>query len=127
VKLHASGHDGTEVDAHFEHLPAGYTFLGHVHVGACSDADPGGDHFRFDPNGGEVPPNEVHLNFTTNADGSADVSTVSAKPIPAAQARSVVIHMGVPNVQAQGMAMSGDGHTTHSHMPKALCADIQNA
>lgn len=62
-------HDGgTTVTIRLEGLPAGETMISHVHEAPCSEN--GGDHFQFDPDGSEMPPNEIHLLFDAAADGS---------------------------------------------------------
>lgn len=115
---------GTKARIELTNFPPDHVMLGHLHAGACTDSDPGGAHFRFDPNGGEAPPNEIHFNITTDSNGSATVSTTNKSRVPDGAAKSIVIHMGVPKVQAQGMALNGDGHTTHSHLLKVACADL---
>ncbi|MEM9036940.1 MAG: hypothetical protein AAGA99_20275 [Actinomycetota bacterium] len=62
-------HDGgTTVTIRLEGLPPGETMISHVHEAPCSEG--GGDHYQFDPNGSEMPPNEIHLLFDAAEDGS---------------------------------------------------------
>jgi hypothetical protein len=56
VVVHASG------------LAPNTTYGSHVHLQACASGNAGG-HYKFDPAGPATPPNEIHLDFTTNAAG----------------------------------------------------------
>ena len=67
-------------------------YFAHVHTGSCGLPDPGGPHFKFDPNAGDLPPNEVHLHFTTDGSGNGADSTEVPKPLPDGQTLTVVVH-----------------------------------
>ena len=64
-------------------------YVSHVHDGTCADG--GGAHFRFDPDGVDTPPNEIHLPFTSDADG-AGAQTSTHTEVPGEDARSIVVH-----------------------------------
>jgi hypothetical protein len=80
----------TIVTIHAEGLLANTTYGSHVHLQACANGNAGG-HYRFDPAGAATPPNEIHLDFTTNAAGvGLGRAVVDATAGPTAIA--VVIH-----------------------------------
>ncbi len=83
-------HDGgTTLTVSLEDLPATSDFVGHVHTGACADG--GGPHYRHDPAGPDLPPNEIHIAVTTDVAGAGVMTVENA--IPATRdAASVVIH-----------------------------------
>jgi Cu-Zn family superoxide dismutase len=62
----------------------------HVHAQACADGFAGG-HYRNDPAGAPVPPNEIWPAFTTNAAG-VGAGFATADWLARPEARSVVIH-----------------------------------
>jgi hypothetical protein len=64
----------------------------HLHSQGCNQSDPGGPHFKFDPSGGDEPPNEIHLEFSTNAAGAGNATATSKRDVPVGEAGSVVIH-----------------------------------
>lgn len=95
-------------------------YIGHVHADACSAADPGGGHYKFDPNGGDQPPNEIHLpiQFEVNRQGEKQggvTSDVTVDREAGADAKSVVIHIK----RARGAG------TDEPKPPKLACADLK--
>ncbi len=66
----ARSDDGTTVTTELTGLMPNADYVSHVHEQACSD-NGGGDHFQFVDGTVEVPPNEIHLAFTSDADGNA--------------------------------------------------------
>lgn len=95
-------------------------YVGHVHNDVCSAVDPGGAHFKFDPNGGDQPPNEIHLNiqFEVNRQGDklgAITSDVTADRAAGPDAKSVVIHLK----RARGAGLDA------AKPPKVACADLK--
>ncbi len=64
-------------------------YIAHVHAGGCVDA--GGAHFQFDPDGGSQPPNEIHLQFDSDATGHG-LMTVENPIVAGSDARSVLVH-----------------------------------
>jgi len=80
----------TIVTVHAAGLAPDTTYGSHVHLQACANGNAGG-HYRFDPSGPALPPNEIHLGFTTNAAGiGLGRAVVDASAGPTAVA--VVIH-----------------------------------
>lgn len=55
-------------------------YVGHLHEQACAD-DAAGDHFKFDPSGSDMPPNEVHIGFTTDADGNGEATITNENEV----------------------------------------------
>lgn len=95
-------------------------YVGHVHNDVCSAEDPGGAHFKFDPNGGDLPPNEIHLpiQFEVDRQGTsknAITSDVTVDREVGAEAKSVVIHL---------KRARGDG-ADNPKLPKVACADLK--
>jgi hypothetical protein len=99
-------------------LEPGTTYAAHLHDAPCSAANPGGGHYKNDPAGPAMPPNELWLSstddpmagITANADGVAH-GRGSADWIARPEAQSVVIHFIPP------------GGTTAGG-PKIACADL---
>ena len=81
--------DGTTVTLRLEHLPPNQPYMSHVHVDTCKVL--GGNHFKFDPQGGDRPPNEIHLAFTSQEDGSGFM-TVENPHQAGEEARSIIVH-----------------------------------
>ena len=70
-------HDhGTTVTLRLSNLLPNTDYISHVHAEPCA-AD-GGAHYRFDPEGGELPPNEIHIDFTSGDDGSGFMTAENA-------------------------------------------------
>jgi Cu/Zn superoxide dismutase len=109
---------GTEVKAVVRGLEPGTTYAAHLHNAPCSDANPGGGHYKNDPAGASMPPNELWLSstddpmagITANAGGVAH-GRGSADWVARPEAQSVVIHYIPP------------GGTTAGG-PKIACADL---
>ncbi len=68
-------------------------YMAHLHTGGCTGSDPGGPHFKFDADGSDEPPNEIHLSFTSNGDGSGSAEFSSDQEVPVGEAGSVVLHL----------------------------------
>jgi hypothetical protein len=82
----------TTVAISLDGLVANTKYMAHLHTGGCGGEDPGGPHFKFDPSGGEEPPNEIHLSFTSNVDGSGKAEVSADREVPEGEAGSVVVH-----------------------------------
>ncbi|MHA6795269.1 hypothetical protein ACVGVM_17410 [Pseudonocardia bannensis] len=83
-------HDGgTTVTVTFTGLRPDTDYVSHVHSGQCAEG--GGPHFRIDPAGSEMPPNEIHLKFRSDASGAA-TATAENPTVVGADARAVVVH-----------------------------------
>jgi len=134
---------GTETTIELSGLEPDTAYIAHVHAGACDQPDPGGPHYKFDLDGGDMPPNEIHLSFTSDDRGNGEVGVDNETRIPDGEGLSVVVHhdeeadgemddseMGgsgagagdeMPSDGKQGKA--ADGHS-HSHSDKLACADL---
>lgn len=83
-------HDaGTTVTIALTGLPAEVDFIAHVHDGLC--VDNGGDHYQFEVGGSDMPPNEIHLAFTSGEDGSGFMTAENASTVDD-RAQSLVVH-----------------------------------
>ncbi|GAA5126248.1 hypothetical protein [Haloechinothrix salitolerans] len=83
--------EGTTVTIDVTGLEPETEYMSHLHANACA-SDDGGPHFKFDPQGSDQPPNEVHLVFTTDAEGA--VTTTISNDNPDSQGvKSIVLHL----------------------------------
>jgi hypothetical protein len=109
---------GTEVKVVVLGLEPATTYAAHLHNAPCSDANPGGGHYKNDPAGPSAPPNELWLSsaddpaagIRSNPGGVAH-GRGSADWVARPEARSVVIHYIPPG-----------GNTAGG--PKIGCADL---
>lgn len=83
---------GTTVSLSVTGLEPKTAYIAHLHTGGCDQVDPGGPHFQFKKGGSEEPPNEIHLEFTSNAAGEGEAEASSKREVPVGEAGSVVIH-----------------------------------
>ncbi|SFD76497.1 hypothetical protein [Streptomyces aidingensis] len=81
---------GTTVTVSMTGLEPGTDYISHLHLKACAEEN-GGDHFRFDPDGSDLPPNEIHLAFTGDAQGRAEMTVENDRRTGDAAA-SLVVH-----------------------------------
>jgi Cu/Zn superoxide dismutase len=110
---------GTAVKVVVRGLEPGTTYAAHLHDAPCSAANPGGGHYKHDPAGPAMPPNELWLSSTddpmagirANSGGLAH-GRGSADWVARPEAQSVVIHFIPP------------GGTTAGG-PKIACADLE--
>lgn len=104
---------GTEVTITASGLNPKAIYVAHVHADSCSAADPGGAHFKYTADGGDLPPNELHVPVTVNENGKGSGQTTNpVKAGPAA--KSVVIHLKRPAGAKQDEVKP----------PKVACADL---
>jgi Cu-Zn family superoxide dismutase len=111
--------NGTVVKARVRGLKPRTTYGAHLHNAPCSDPNPGGGHYKHDPAGPSVPPNELWLSstdepmagITVNSRGVAN-GRGSADWVARPEAQSVVIHSIPPG----GTPAGG---------PKIACADLR--
>jgi len=96
---------GTTVTLELKGLQPDTAFMAHVHEGACYEA--GGPHYKHDPAGSDMPPNEIHLALTSDAAGMG-MMTVENPEVADDRARSVVVHL------------------TGDDAPKLACADLDD-
>jgi Cu/Zn superoxide dismutase len=109
---------GTEVKAVVRGLEPGTTYAAHLHNAPCSAANPGGAHYKNDPAGASMPPNELWLSSTDDPMAGIEANSGgvahgrgSADWVARPEAQSVVIHYIPP------------GGTTAGG-PKIACADL---
>lgn len=88
-------------------------YVAHVHSGVCSATDPGGPHFTYEPAGGDMPPNELHLALTVSKKGKGTATTTNPAKAGSA-AKSVVIHLKRP----------AGAKKDEVKPPKVACADL---
>ena len=104
---------GTQVTITASGLDPKAAYVAHVHADACSAADPGGPHYMYTPNGGAMPPNELHLPVSVNDKGKGSGQTTNAvKAGP--EAKSVVIHV----------SKKAGAKKPEATPPKLACADL---
>ena len=86
---HMAVHDhGTTVTLRLSNLLPNTDYISHVHKEPCAAG--GGAHYRFDPEGGELPPNEIHIDFTSGDDGSGFMTAENANQVDET-AHSVIV------------------------------------
>ncbi len=103
-------------------------YVAHLHVAGCDQADPGGPHFQFEKGGSEMPPNEIHFEFTSNAEGEGGASASNEQEVPVGEAGSIVVHLaeGEAGMKGgEGMEAGGETGHSHSHMEKIACAELE--
>lgn len=81
---------GTTVTVELRGLEPEVDYISHVHADSCAN-DNGGDHYQFDIGGSELPPNEIHLAFTADADGNGFM-TAENDQIAGLDAVALVVH-----------------------------------
>jgi hypothetical protein len=100
----------TSVDA--TGLDGKATYIAHVHSQPCATNE-GGPHFKFDPNGPSMPPNEIWMT-PIKVDAGEGTATTTSKGSAGREANSVVIHLK----RAAG-ALADEANP-----PKLACADL---
>lgn len=142
---------GTTVSISVTGLEPKTAYVGHLHTGGCDQADPGGPHFQFEKGGSDEPPNEIHLEFTSNAAGEGEAEASSKQEVPVGEAGSVVIHTAEEESHHEMTAheageaetvtalfvhegvdhsKEGPGHGAqpeHAHSEKVACAEFEGA
>lgn len=142
---------GTTVSISVTGLEPKTAYVAHLHSGGCDQADPGGPHFQFEKGGSEAPPNEIHLEFTSNAAGEGEAEASSKREVPIGEAGSVVIHTAEEESHHEMTAyrpgeaetvtalfvhegvdhsQEGPGHggePEHAHSEKIACAELEGA
>ncbi|HEX5984531.1 MAG TPA: hypothetical protein VFY69_10025 [Solirubrobacterales bacterium] len=140
------GEKGTTVRLSVSGLEPNTAYIAHLHTGGCDQPDPGGPHFQFEKGGSEEPPNEIHLEFTSDAKGNAEAQTRSKREVPPGEAGAVVIHLDEPHEMTgfgsepeaetifvhEGMDHSKEGpaheaEPRHAHSDKIACAELEGA
>lgn len=82
--------DGTTLTVDVTGLEPDTDYTSHLHEGVCADG--AGDHFKFDADGSDQPPNEVHLIVAADADGGAATTITNENP-DSQGVRSMVLHL----------------------------------
>jgi hypothetical protein len=104
---------GTKVTVTADGLDAKAVYVAHVHDDACAADDPGGEHYKFDPDGGDKPPNEIHIT-TIKVTGKKGTGEASVKGQATDDARSVVLHL----------KRAAGAKADEAKPPKVACADL---
>jgi Cu/Zn superoxide dismutase len=124
---------GTTVSLDASGLAPDTEYVAHLHTEGCDQAEPGGPHFKFNAAGGDEPPNEIHLEFSSDAKGDGKAEATSEREVPAGEAGSLVLH----EAEADHMTSAGSGeaetvfvHAGHHHEEEAApvkvaCAELE--
>lgn len=124
---------GTTVSLSVSGLEPKTAYIAHLHVGGCDQSDPGGPHFQFEKGGSEEPPNEIHLEFTSNGAGEGKSRVSTGRDVPEGEAGSVVIHTAEDEAHHEMVAFvhEGEDHSGggegHAHSEKIACAELEGA
>lgn len=125
---------GTTLSLSVTGLEPDTEYVAHLHTGGCDQADPGGPHFKFDAEGGDEPPNEIHLEFRSEADGAAKAMASSNREVPTGEAGSVVVHEadGEHTASYEGgaggeavLVHEGHHHDEPAAPAKVACAELE--
>ena len=123
---------GTTVKLTASGLEPKTAYVAHLHTGGCDRTDPGGPHFQFEKGGSEEPPNEIHLEFTTDGKGEGEAEATSKREVPPGEAGSVVLHTAGSGGSHHEMVLftheghdHGDGGQPQSE--KVACAELEGA
>jgi Cu-Zn family superoxide dismutase len=121
---------GTVVSLRVTGLEPQTDYIAHLHTGGCDQADPGGPHFQFKKGGPEEPPNEIHLQFTSDAAGEGKARVSIDREVPVGEAGSVVVHTAddEPHHEMVALVHEGEDHGGgHAHSEKIACAELEGA
>lgn len=121
VQAVRTGDGKTHLSVRVAGLQPGVTYGMHLHNAPCSAANPGGGHYKHDPDGAGQPPNELwpsstpHDSLAGITANSAGIATGrgTADWIAGENAVSVVLHAGL-----------GQGSTSTAGGPKLACGDL---
>jgi hypothetical protein len=124
---------GTRAQIALVGLPPNSGYEAHLHTGSCDETDPGGPHFKFDPNGSEEPPNEIHFAFESNGAGEGVARASSDREVPLGTAGSIVVHASGEAVKThngedhgeEGGSHGEDHGGAHAGSEKIACADLE--
>ena len=132
---------GTTVSVALTGLESKAAYIAHLHTGGCNQADPGGPHFQFEEGGSEEPPNEIHLEFTSDGAGAGEAEATSKRDVPPGEAGSIVLHReeshqgmtaGEPGEPEtifvhEGVDHSKEGGSHHAPSDMIACAELEGA
>lgn len=124
---------GTTVTLAATGLEPDTEYVAHLHAEGCDQADPGGPHFKFNPAGGDEPPNEIHLEFSSDAKGGGRAEASSDREVPAGEAGSVVLHEAGADHMTAGeggevetvFVHAGHHHEEEAPPAKIACAELE--
>jgi Cu-Zn family superoxide dismutase len=124
---------GTTVSLDATGLEPATEYVAHLHAEGCDQADPGGPHFKFNPSGGDEPPNEIHLEFSSDAKGGGKAEASSNKEVPAGEAGSIVLHEAEADHMTSGsggevetvFVHAGHHHEEETAPVKIACAELE--
>ena len=112
------GEGGTQVKAVVRGLEPATTYAAHLHEAPCSATNPGGGHYKEDPAGPAMPPNELWLSSTDDA-----MAGITANSGGVAQGRGSADWVARPDAQSVVIHFIPPGGTTAGG-PKIACADL---
>ncbi|WP_394931535.1 superoxide dismutase family protein [uncultured Ilumatobacter sp.] len=81
---------GTTVTTELTGLEPNVDYISHVHAQACANGNAGA-HYQFEIGGAATPPNEIHLAFTSDNNGTGFMTAENAQ-IAGVDAVSFVVH-----------------------------------
>jgi Cu/Zn superoxide dismutase len=110
--------DRTAVKAVVRGLEPGTTYAAHLHNAPCSEPSLGGSHYKNDPAGPSVPPNELWLSSTDDP-----MAGITANSGGVAKGRGSADWVARPEAQAVVVHAIPPGGTTAGG-PKIACADL---
>jgi hypothetical protein len=99
-------------------LDPGTTYAAHLHNAPCSAANPGGAHYKDDPSGPALPPNELWFSSTEDP-----LAGITANPGGVAHGRGVADWVARPEAQSVVIHAIPPGGSTAGG-PKIACADL---
>jgi Cu-Zn family superoxide dismutase len=105
---------GTTASLRLSGLEPDTEYVAHLHAGGCDQADPGGPHFKFDPQGSDEPPNEIHFVFSSNGQGNGTARASSNREVPLGEAGSIVLHQA----EAEGEDEHSSEHSAAGYSPE---------
>jgi hypothetical protein len=128
----ARADEGTTASLTVSGLVPDTAYVAHLHTEGCDQPEPGGPHFKFDPQGGDEPPNELHLGFVADGKGEGSARTASDREVPVGEAGSVVLHVaGSSHVMAAFVHEGhhhGEGEEEEGAGPQAIaCAELEGS
>jgi Cu/Zn superoxide dismutase len=100
-------------------LEPGTTYAAHLHNAPCSDPNPGGAHYKNDPAGPSMPPNELWLSSTDDP-----MAGITANSGGVAHGRGIADWVARPEAQSVVIHFIPPGGTTAGG-PKIACADLE--
>jgi hypothetical protein len=99
-------------------LDPGTTYAAHLHNAPCSAANPGGAHYKDDPAGPALPPNELWFSSTEDP-----LAGITANPGGVAHGRGAADWVARPEAQSVVIHAIPPGGSTAGG-PKIACADL---